>query len=92
MDTFVIAAKQLVRLARLSPDIPQPIKIEWINRATNQKLNRTTIDLIKRTLNQPLAFSRSVRQLHENSGVRLTFQTAFDLKAFANAFRCALDD
>lgn len=37
LATFVVKAEDLRVLDQLIPDEPQPISLDWINRATNQK-------------------------------------------------------
>lgn len=82
---YVIKAEELPALNYLDPDHPRPLLTEWINRGTDQKMRRTSIDLLLRTLTEDTA-SPSVLRLHQTSGLRAIFSTEKDRDAFANAF------
>lgn len=82
---YVIKAEELSALNYLDPDHPRPLLTEWINRGTDQKLRRTSIDLLLRTLTEDNA-SPSVARLHHTSGLRAIFASERDRDAFANAF------
>lgn len=88
-QAYVIKVEELSALNRMSSDHPQPTLYEWINRGTDQKLRRTTIQMLLRTLEQDSG-SPSVARLHESSGLRLLFSTAQDRDQFALAFSAAL--
>jgi hypothetical protein len=89
MYSFVIASEQLACLNNLEPGYPRPTRLEWINRGTDQKLRQASIDLIIRTLYQPISFSESVQRLHKSSGLRVVFASERDRAVFAEAFRAA---
>lgn len=82
---YVIKAEELPALNYLDPDHPRPLLTEWINRGTDQKMRRTTIDLLLRTLDEG-APSPSVERLHQTSGLRAVFANGPDRDAFATAF------
>ncbi len=85
---FVIKAEELAALNYLNPDHPRPLVVEWINRGTDQKMRRTTIDLLLRTLWEDVS-SPSVQKLHQTSGLRVTFPSAEQRDGFATAFAAA---
>lgn len=89
MHAYVIKVEELPALNRISADHPQPALYEWINRGTDQKLRRTTIQMLLRTLEQDNA-SPSVTRLHDSSGLRLLFSSTQDRDEFALAFSAAL--
>ncbi|MDE2412034.1 MAG: hypothetical protein KGM18_09705 [Sphingomonadales bacterium] len=82
---YVIKAEELSALNYLDPDHPRPLLTEWINRGTDQKMRRTSIDLLLRTLTEDPT-SPSVMRLHRTSGLRVIFSTDRERDAFANAF------
>lgn len=82
---YVIKAEELPALNYLDPDHPRPLLTEWINRGTDQKMRRTSIDLLLRTLTED-SHSPSVERLHQTSGLRAIFSTERERDAFANAF------
>jgi hypothetical protein len=45
-QAYVIKVEELSALNRMSSDHPQPRLYEWINRGTDQKLRRTTIQML----------------------------------------------
>ncbi|MDE2435374.1 MAG: hypothetical protein KGM49_03845, partial [Sphingomonadales bacterium] len=85
---YVIKAEELPALNYLNPDHPRPLLTEWINRGTDQKMRRTTIDLLLRTIDEG-ATSPSVEKLHHTAGLRVIFATGHDRDAFATAFAAA---
>lgn len=89
LPAYVIKTEDLPALGRLSPDRPQPLLYEWINRGTDQKLRRTTIQMLLRTLEQNDT-SQSVARLHESSGLRVIFADEQDRDRFALAFAVAV--
>jgi hypothetical protein len=82
---FVIKAEELPALHYLSPDHPQPLLHEWINRGTDQRMRRTSIEMLLRTLSHE-EVSPSVARLHHSSGLRVTFRTSHERDVFAAAF------
>jgi hypothetical protein len=85
---YVIKAEEISALNYLDPDHPRPLLTEWINRGTDQKMRRTSIDLLLRTLPEG-STSPSVERLHQTSGLRAIFATSADRDAFATAFAAA---
>lgn len=88
MYCYVIKAGELVALNYLPRNHPRPRLAEWINRGTDQKLRRTTIDLLLRTLFQE-PVSPSIAQLRETTGLRLVFKSEKERGLFAAAFAVA---
>lgn len=86
---FVIAVRDLNVLNDIAEGYPRPIALSWINRVTDQKLKRQTVELIMRTLHQPANFCESVLKLHSVAGVRVSFPSETDRRTFAAAFRAA---
>lgn len=85
---YVIKVAELSVLNHLASNHPRPRHVEWINRGTDQKLRRSSIDMLMRTLFQDVA-SPSVVQLHRSSGLRTIFGTAKERDAFAATFEKA---
>jgi hypothetical protein len=85
---FVIKAGELGALSYLPRTHPTPRRVEWINRGTNQKLRRTSVELLLRTLSQG-AHSPSVRRLHDSAGLRAIFTNERERIRFASAFAAA---
>lgn len=85
---YVIKVDELPALNYLNPDHSRPVLAEWINRGTDQKMRRSTIDQLLRTLNEPSP-SPSVSQMQQSAGLRLAFATDADRDNFANAFSAA---
>lgn len=85
---FVIRATELSALNYLRPNHPRPVRLEWINRGTDQPLRQTTINMLLRTLfrNDP---SPSVAKLHESSGLRAFFISEKVRDQFARQFETA---
>ena len=84
MPSFVIKAEELATLNYLDRNHPRPRRLEWINRGTNQKLRRTSIELLLRTLFRQVT-SPSVVRLHHSSGLRAIFATEQERARFARA-------
>lgn len=82
---FVIKAAELAALNYLPPDHPRPCCLEWINRATDKKLQRSSVDQILRTIHLDIARPSIVR-LHRTAGLRATFQNERERHAFAASF------
>jgi hypothetical protein len=82
----VIKAEELAAVNYLPEDHPRPIRVEWINRGTNQRLRPTTTNMLLRTLFQPVE-TPSVQKLHESSGLRVVLQSEADRETFAHAFQ-----
>lgn len=87
---FVVKAGDITALNYLAPSHPQPRKVEWINRGTNQILKPSTVDMLLRTLFQDVA-SPSVVSLHRSAGLRAIFRTDSERDRFASAFAAAKD-
>ncbi|GGC07848.1 hypothetical protein GCM10011494_28110 [Novosphingobium endophyticum] len=85
---FVIKAEDLPALHFLHPNHPQPLLYEWINRGTDQKMRRSSIEMLLRTLSHD-EVSPSVARLHHSSGLRVSFRTSRERDLFAAAFSCA---
>ena len=51
---FVIKVEELAALNYLAADHPRPSKVEWINRGTDQVLKSSSIEMLMRTLFQPV--------------------------------------
>ena len=82
---FVIKAEELAVLNYLRADHPKPLLLEWINRGTDQKMQRSSIEMLLRTLSHD-EVSPSVARLHHSSGLRATFASSQDRDEFAQAF------
>lgn len=87
---YVIKAEELAAVNYLPEDHPRPIRVEWINRGTNQRLRPTTTNMLLRTLFQPVE-TPSVQKLHESSGLRIVLKSEADREAFAHAFIAACE-
>jgi hypothetical protein len=85
---FVIKAEDVAALNYLDPEHPLPVLIEWINRGTDRKMRRTTIDLLLRTLYQDGGTPSTLR-LHQAAGLRVSFATEQEREKFASAFNGA---
>lgn len=88
LATFVVKTEDLRVLDQLIPDEPQPVSIDWINRATNQKMRKTSVQLLLRTLGET-DVSPSIVRLRTTSGMRFHFRNEFDRDRFSVAFRQA---
>ncbi len=86
--TFVIKTEQLAGLNYLASNHPRPQQVEWINRGTDQKLRRSSVDMLLRTMGHDIA-SPSVVRLHRTSGLRLIFKTEKQRSQFSTAFEAA---
>ncbi len=84
-QSYVIKAGELAALNYLAGNHPRPASAEWINRGTDQKLRRTTVDLLLRTFYQE-PVSPSVARVRDSTGLRLTFRTDRERNQFASAF------
>lgn len=85
---YVVKAKQLSALYYLDKGHPRPSKLEWINRGTNTKLRKSTVDMLLRTLFRDTA-TPSVKQLHDSAGLRAVFRSETERQRFAKAFAAA---
>jgi len=85
---YVIKAEELAILNYLTPDHPRPQQVEWINRGTDQKLKRSSVDMLMRTLFRDVA-SPSVVKLHRSAGLRAVFRSDRERDTFAAAFAAA---
>lgn len=88
---FVIKPDEIAALNYLSTDHPSPKSLEWINRASDKKLRRSSIDMLLRTLHRDVT-SPSVVRLHQESGLRVLFRSERDRNAFAKAFAAAKEE
>jgi hypothetical protein len=86
---YVIKAQDLHVLNHMGRDFPRPQHLEWINRARNTRLQRTALEMLVRTLFRDTK-TASVRRLHEEAGLRVTFTSEEDRHKFAKLFREAL--
>jgi hypothetical protein len=87
---FVIKVEDLFALNYLASDHPRPRMVEWINRGSDQRLKRSTIAMLTRTLFGG-ANSDSVVRLHHSSGLRAIFGTENERNLFAKALSTAQD-
>lgn len=85
---FVIKAEELPALNYLVPGHPRPRQVEWINRGTDQKLRRSSVEMLLRTLFVDVA-TPSVVRLHRHAGLRAIFGTNKERDLFASAFAAA---
>ena len=85
---FVVKAEELPALNYLLPGHPRPRLVEWINRGTDQKLRRSSVDMLLRTLFQDET-TPSVVRLHKCAGLRAIFGTSHERDLFASAFATA---
>lgn len=85
---YVIKVEELPALNYLSHDHARPLMAEWINRGTDQKMRRTMIDQLLRTMHQSDP-SPSIAQLQQNAGLRAVFMSEADRDNFATAFAAA---
>jgi hypothetical protein len=88
LAVFVVKTADLPVLDQVIPDEPQPISIDWINRATNQKMRKTSVQLLLRTLGET-EVSPSIVRLRETSGMRFHFRNESDRDRFAAVFKRA---
>jgi hypothetical protein len=84
-NAFVVKTADLAALDQIIPDRPEPIKIEWINRGTNRKMQRSNVELLLRTRFQENV-SPSVSRLRESAGMRLIFRDEREREVFAAKF------
>ena len=88
LTVFVVKTEDLRVLDQLIPDEPEPDSIDWINRATNQTMRKTSIQLLLRTLGET-EVSPSIVRLRETAGMRFHFVTESDRDRFAALFKRA---
>ena len=88
---YVVKAAELPALYFLDEAHPRPLELEWINRGTDQKLRRTTIEMLLRTLFAK-AQTPSVQKLHDSAGLRASFRNERERERFSKAFSKALDE
>ena len=88
---YVVKAAELPALYFLDEAHPRPLELEWINRGTDQKLRRTTVEMLLRTLFAK-AQTPSVRKLHSSAGLRASFRNERERERFSKAFTRALDE
>ncbi len=88
---YVVKAAELPALYFLDEAHPRPLELEWINRGTDQKLRRTTIEMLLRTLFAK-AQTPSVKKLHDSAGLRANFRSERERERFSRAFSKALDE
>ncbi|MBX7495964.1 hypothetical protein K3172_08885 [Qipengyuania sp. 6B39] len=85
LPAYVVKAADFPALYYLDQSHPRPARTQWINRATDQPLRRSTIEMLLRTMfvdtNTP-----SVRKLHQTSGLRASFSSDRDRDRFARVF------
>lgn len=86
--TFVIKPWELPSLNYIAPDHPRPLRVEWINRGTDQKLRPSSVEMLLRTLFHDMA-SPSVVRLHRSAGLRAVFRSDKDRDVFAAEFAAA---
>lgn len=87
--SYVIKAHELPALKHLPPDHPRPQGLLWIDRGRNSKLQRTTIEMLMRTLFRETS-SQHVERLHQRAGLRVMFRSHDDRRIFAKLFQDAL--
>ncbi|TNE48176.1 MAG: hypothetical protein EP341_08835 [Sphingomonadales bacterium] len=85
MHAYVIKAEDILAANYLDDDAPRPVRVEWINRGTDQVLRPTTSNMLLRTLFQPVD-TPSIQRLHDSSGLRVVLESESDREAFAHAF------
>lgn len=91
MHAYVVKAQELPALYYLDDAHPRPTALEWINRGTDQKLRRTTVEMLLRTLFGG-GQTPSVQKLHNSSGLRAQFRSAKDRDRFSAAFSKAREE
>lgn len=88
MPDFVIKAADLPVLNYLASGYARPCGLQWIDRGTDRKLQRTAVDMLRRTMFSTHA-SPSVAHLHERAGLRARFETEAERYRFSQDFRAA---
>lgn len=83
-SAFVIKVEELAALNYLAADHPRPLRVEWINRGTDQVLKASSVDMLMRTLFEE-AGSPSVEGLHHSTGLRAIFDSEEKRALFARA-------
>lgn len=91
MHAYVVKAEELPALYYLDDAHPRPSDLEWINRGTDQKLRRTTVEMLLRTLFAKVQ-TPSVRKLHDSAGLRASFRSERERERFSRAFLKARDE
>lgn len=86
---YVIRAEDLVSLENIAPEHPSPVRLEWINRGTDQKLKPTTVQMLIRTLYKDRPLSPSVIKAHKAAGLRVYFRTGAERDQFAKLMQRA---
>lgn len=79
---FVVPTEDLGALNHLSLDCPRPGGSEWINRGTDRPLRPSSVDTLLRTLHNEIA-SKSIIELQRSAGLRLSFASESERRAFA---------
>lgn len=87
---YVVKTEELVALNYLAEDHPRPIKIEWINRATDRHLSPSNLEQLLRTFHRSDP-SPSIAELRQTAGVRAIFDREEKRREFALAFEKARD-
>ncbi|MBX7540394.1 hypothetical protein [Qipengyuania sphaerica] len=88
---YVVKAAELPALYFLEDAHPRPTALEWINRGTDQKLRRTTVEMLLRTLFAKVR-TPSVRKLHNSAGLRASFRSERERARFSTAFAKAVQE
>jgi len=88
---YVVKAEELLALNYLPRDHPRPMRVEWINRATDRVMSPSTVEQLFRTLHLTQA-SASIIQLHETAGLRAMFASESERTIFARDFLQACED
>lgn len=88
---YVVKAAELPALYFLEDAHPRPVTLEWINRGTDQKLRRTTIEMLLRTLFAKVQ-TPSVQKLHDSAGLRASFRSEREREKFSKCFAKALEE
>lgn len=85
---FVVKAEDLLALNYLPARFPRPVRVEWINRATDGQLSPSTIEQFLRTYHRASP-SPSVLELRQTTGIRAIFDDEADRQEFARLFGIA---
>jgi uncharacterized membrane protein len=84
-SAFVIKAEELAALDCLDGTQPQPLLVEWVNLGTDQKMRRSTVEMLLRTLSHE-EVSPSIIRLHQSSALRVRFRSDVERDQFSAAF------
>jgi hypothetical protein len=87
---YIVKSEDIPVLNYLRPGHPKPSAVMWVNRATDQEMRRTSVDQFLRTLFKN-GLSESATRLHEETGLRLVFESEAERNTFAACFRQAQD-